>query len=85
MLATARRLLTTLLLVASATERTCMIYAHTSCSFYNTLTLQLHISGGLRQNRGFETGYEAARKIEMDLQREVVHCKKQTTLDNFLF
>ncbi|RXM27122.1 hypothetical protein EOD39_5360 [Acipenser ruthenus] len=35
------------------------------------------------QNRGFENGYEAARKIERDLHLEEVNSKKQTTLDKY--
>ena len=38
------------------------------------------------QFRGFEVGYEAARKLETDIHTELVlQIKKQTTLDNFVF
>ncbi|XP_064410227.1 tigger transposable element-derived protein 4-like [Latimeria chalumnae] len=51
-----------------------------------SLQEQLHtvdIFQRICQHHGFEIGYQAAHKIEMDLHIEAANCKKQTTLDNY--
>ncbi|XP_006007310.2 tigger transposable element-derived protein 4-like [Latimeria chalumnae] len=51
-----------------------------------SLQEQLHtmdIFWRICQHRGFEIGYQAARKIETDLHIEAANRKKQTTLDNY--